>query len=277
MPELPEIETICNTLRSGGEEFPSILGKTITNLHVLWDRSIAIPDAESFKSRIVNQQIEEINRRGKYLHLRLSNDSLIIHLRMSGDIFIEPFDKELADHHRVLFFLDDGWRIAFNDTRKFGRIWLVKDPDQVFNQLGPEPLDSDFTPGIFFQRLTSYHRQIKPLIMDQSFIAGIGNIYADEALHLAGLHPLTKSNEINAEQGKKLWKSIRQVLLDGIHHNGASIDWIYRGGEFQNYFRVYGRTGEPCPVCGSGIEKTVVGQRGTHFCPQCQPYFSPSM
>jgi formamidopyrimidine-DNA glycosylase len=113
-------------------------------------------------------------------------------------------------------------------------------------------------------------RQIKPLLLDQSFIAGMGNIYTDEALFLSRIHPLTRADQITSAQAEQLLENIRLVLKEGIIRNGASIDWVYRGGEFQNYFRVYQRTGQPCPVCGSPIERIVVGQRGTHFCPVCQ-------
>ena len=119
--------------------------------------------------------------------------------------------------------------------------------------------------------LHQHRRQLKPLLLDQSFIAGLGNIYTDEALHLARLHPLQRSHWIDLEQAGRLWTAIRNVLQEGIQRNGASIDWVYRGGDFQNYFRVYQRTGQPCPVCATPVERTVIGQRSSHFCPQCQP------
>ena len=137
--------------------------------------------------------------------------------------------------------------------------------------LGPEPLDADFTHIELHQKLLARRRQLKPLLLDQTFIAGLGNIYTDEALHLAGLHPLTISNTIDGPQSERLWFSIRQVLQDGIDRQGASIDWVYRGGDFQNYFRVYQRTGDPCPVCDTPIQRILVGQRGTHYCSNCQP------
>jgi formamidopyrimidine-DNA glycosylase len=141
----------------------------------------------------------------------------------------------------------------------------------VVGGLGPEPLDPDFTSGELHRRLLAHRRQLKPLLLDQTFIAGLGNIYTDEALHLAGLHPLMISNTIDGPQSERLWFSIRQVLQDGIHRQGASIDWVYRGGDFQNYFRVYQRTGDPCPVCDAPIQRILVGQRGTHYCSNCQP------
>jgi len=271
MPELPEIETISRALRQGGNNCPSILGKTITEVIILWERTLETPSAEEFKARIIGQGINEVGRRGKFLHIHLTSDSLIIHLRMSGDILIEPENEKIATHHRLLIIFDDGWRMAFNDTRKFGRVWLVDDPVEVFKRLGPEPLASEFTSDDLYQRLVSHRRQLKPLLMDQCFLAGMGNIYTDEALHLAKLNPLTRSDTISEGQAEELWRAIRHVLLEGIRNNGASIDWVYRGGDFQNYFRVYQRTGEPCPVCDTLIIRIVVGQRGTHLCPTCQP------
>ena len=271
MPELPEIETISRALSQGDNNWPSILGKTITEVNILWERTLETPSAEEFNARIIGQVINEVGRRAKFLHIHLTSDSLIIHLRMSGDILIEPEDEEIATHHRLLLIFDDGWRMAFNDTRKFGRVWLVDDPVEVFKRLGPEPLASEFTSDVLYQRLVSHRRQLKLLLMDQCFLAGMGNIYTDEALHLAKLNPLTRSDTISEGQAEELWRAIRHVLLEGIHNNGASIDWVYRGGDFQNYFRVYQRTGEPCPVCDTPIIRIVVGQRGTHLCSTCQP------
>jgi formamidopyrimidine-DNA glycosylase len=136
--------------------------------------------------------------------------------------------------------------------------------------LGPEPLDETFTAQDLHRALHARQRQLKPLLLDQSFLAGLGNIYTDEALHLARLHPLTVSNSVSPEQSELLWRSIRQVLQEGILRNGASIDWVYRGGDYQHFFKVYQRTGNPCYNCGTPIERLVVGQRGTHYCPHCQ-------
>ena len=146
----------------------------------------------------------------------------------------------------------------------------VADAEEITGGLGPEPLSAEFTAQWLAKALHGRHRQIKPLLLDQTFLAGLGNIYADEALNLAKLHPLTPADTLTFEQAERLLESIRRVLKDGIQRNGASIDWVYRGGDFQNYFRVYQRTGEPCPVCGTPIARIVVGQRGTHYCPHCQ-------
>jgi formamidopyrimidine-DNA glycosylase len=182
----------------------------------------------------------------------------------------------LAPHHRLILTLEGGQRLAFNDPRKFGRVWLMVDPGSVLGGLGPEPLSDVFTPGELYHRLQTSRRQIKPLLLDQSVLAGLGNIYTDEALHLAKLHPLTPANAITPLQAEGLWCSIRTVLEEGIRRHGASIDWVYRGGDFQNYFRVYHRVGEPCPECGAPIQRMIVGQRGAHFCPTCQPLLATS-
>ncbi|MCJ7529649.1 MAG: bifunctional DNA-formamidopyrimidine glycosylase/DNA-(apurinic or apyrimidinic site) lyase [Anaerolineales bacterium] len=271
MPELPEVETIKNLLSKGGPDWPPLVGKTIAAAQVLWQRTLATPAPKRFSRQVVGQAIKTIERRGKFLSLVLSRDTLLIHLRMSGDLQMEPQILPFALHHRLVLNLDDGWRLALNDPRKFGRVWLTDQPNTVLGKLGPEPLDDAFTPEALYQRLQARHRQLKPLLMDQSFLAGLGNIYTDEALHLACLHPLTLSNQLTLEQAERLWASLRAVLQEGIRRNGASIDWVYRGGEFQNYFRVYQRTGEACPTCGTPIQRTTVGQRGTHFCPTCQP------
>jgi formamidopyrimidine-DNA glycosylase len=176
----------------------------------------------------------------------------------------------LQKHDRLLIDFKDGFRLVLNDPRKFGRAWLTRDPQEILGNLGPEPLDSQLTYSQFHQMLKGRKRQLKSLLLDQSFLAGLGNIYTDEALHLACLHPLRKSDSITALQSKKLLKAIRTVLKEGIRRNGASIDWVYRGGDFQNHLRVYQRDGQPCLVCGVTIERILVGQRSTHFCPICQ-------
>jgi formamidopyrimidine-DNA glycosylase len=270
MPELPEVETICRYLRDGNADNPPILGLMIGCAHVLWARSLAMPGVEEFYQRLPGQIVEQIHRRGKFILLSLTNDTLLVHLRMSGDLLVEQTDTQPAIHHRILIDFRNGKRLSFNDTRKFGRMWLVEDPEQVIGGLGPEPMDPDLTPETFSQRLQATHRQLKPLLLDQTFIAGLGNIYVDESLNLARLHPLMKSDEINYPQATQLLRSIRIVLNEAISRNGASIDWVYKGGDFQNYFRVYDRAGQPCFECGTPIQRIRIGQRGTHFCPVCQ-------
>jgi len=265
MPELPEVETIARKLR------PELVGKSIINADLLWPRTLATPTPAKFRKQIKGQEIQAVSRRAKYFVIQLSDFHLFVHLRMSGDLYIKEENATPEKHDRLILDLDPGRnRLVFNDTRKFGRVWLVKEPDKVIGGLGPEPLEDEFTAQMLYDGLQSRHRQLKPLLLDQSFLAGLGNIYTDEALHKACLHPLTASDSVNREQAEVLWEAIREVLQEGIRRNGASIDWVYRGGEFQNYFRVYDRAGKPCPVCGTLIERLVVGQRGTHICPNCQ-------
>jgi formamidopyrimidine-DNA glycosylase len=271
MPELPEVETIRRALRNGQKDSPSLIGREIIAAQLFWERTLAAPSPNLFKKRIIGQIVQEIDRRAKYLLLRLSKDTLVIHLRMSGDLLVENSADPIAAHHRMVLIFDEELRLAFNDPRKFGRVWLLEDPNTLLNSLGPEPLAPSFNAEKLFQRLNSRRRQLKPLLLDQNFIAGLGNIYADEALHRAGLHPKVIASTLTYEQAKHLYRSIREVLNEGIDRSGASIDWVYRGGDFQNHFRVYQQTGEPCPRCGTSIERITVGQRGTHFCPQCQP------
>jgi formamidopyrimidine-DNA glycosylase len=286
MPELPEVETIARKLR------PELVGKTIIQANLLWARTLAAPSPDEFHKRIEGQQIEAVGRRGKYFVIKLSDYHLFVHLRMSGDLYIKEENAAPEKHDRLILTLTpvpslaggggdfplpmgEGLRVretklVFNDTRKFGRAWLVRDPEEVVGGLGSEPLSEEFTAQMLYENLRARRRQLKPLLLDQSFLAGLGNIYTDEALHRARLHPLAASDSINWEQAQALWESIREVLQEGIRRNGASIDWVYRGGEFQNYFRVYDRKGQPCPVCNTLIVRLVVGQRGTHVCPVCQ-------
>lgn len=234
-------------------------------------RTLAAPGAEEFCARLPGQEVTDVNRRGKFLIFDLSQDVLLVHLRMSGDLVVEAQDTPPALHHRLLINFNDGLRLAFNDSRKFGRVWLVRSVQEVLTGLGPEPLEPEFTAQWLHQNLLMTRRQLKPLLLDQTFLAGLGNIYADEALHQALLHPLTPANQVSPGQAERLWLAIRDVLEEGIRRNGASIDWVYRGGDFQNYFRVYRRTGKPCQRCGTQIQRILVGQRATHFCPNCQP------
>jgi formamidopyrimidine-DNA glycosylase len=276
MPELPEVETIARKLRQGGREpaegaSPAVVKCRILGVDLLWERTLAEPTPAEFTTRLIGQVIEDVGRRGKFLYFRLSRDWLLFHLRMSGDLLVKPAQALPETHDRLILKLEGDIQLVFNDARKFGRVWLVDEVDQVVGELGPEPLDESLTAEMLFERLNVTRRQLKPLLLDQTFLAGLGNIYVDEALNLAKLHPLTPANCVSNDQATRLLKSIRTVLRDGIARNGASIDWVYRGGDFQNYFRVYQRTGLPCPECGTPIARITVGQRGTHFCPSCQP------
>jgi formamidopyrimidine-DNA glycosylase len=268
MPELPEVETIARKLK------PQLIGKTVQDALLRWPRTLAFPSPRKFRERIKGQQIQDVTRRAKYFILRLSDFSLLIHLRMSGDLRIKESKIKPEKHDRLILRLlsaeGDLSHQVFNDTRKFGRVWLTASEEDVLGKLGPEPLSRTFTPAWLHTVLHSRHRLLKPLLLDQTFLAGIGNIYADESLHLAKLHPLAASDSVTEEQANALHRAIRHVLNEGIRRNGATFDWVYRGGEYQHHFRVYDRAGKPCPVCGTSIERIIVGQRSTHFCPSCQ-------
>jgi formamidopyrimidine-DNA glycosylase len=264
MPELPEVETIARKLA------PDLVGKSIKEADLRWARTLATPSSRKFKEQIRGQRIKGVTRRAKYFILQLSDYQLLVHLRMSGDLFVRNGKIKAGKHDRVIIKLSGNKSLVFNDTRKFGRVWLTANPEEILGKLGPEPLERGFTPKRLYELLRKRHRQLKPLLLDQTFLAGLGNIYTDEALHIAKLHPLEISDSISEKQAKALHEAIRKVLKEGILRNGASIDWIYRGGEYQHYFRVYDRAGEPCNVCGTPIQRLVVGQRGTHICPNCQ-------
>jgi formamidopyrimidine-DNA glycosylase len=270
MPELPEVETFRRRFLFGNEETPSLVGRRILSADLLWERTVETPSPQAFRTRIGGQTIQEVDRRGKYLLFRLDEDVLALHLRMSGDLLVEAASAPPGKHHRLLINLDNGSRLVFSDMRKFGRAWLTDQVEALLAHLGPEPLDEDFDPQVFYRKLQGRGRQIKPLLLDQTFLAGMGNIYTDEALFYAAIHPRAAASSLSFGQAEKLWEGIRYVLEEGIRRNGSSIDWVYRGGDFQNYFQVYQRTGGACTRCGTAIKRTLVGQRGTHFCPRCQ-------
>ena len=274
MPELPEVETVVRILR------PSVEGRIVTSaLFPAAPGRMTNIDPVAFERRIAGQRINALNRRAKYLLFQLDSDSLVVHLKMTGHLYVlppgeaNPFDRWL----RVRFGLDNGLELRFSDARKFGRVYLSGDPGDVMPPLGPEPLDDAFTLDVFRQRIAGRKGVLKSLLLDQAFVAGVGNIYADEALHIAGLHPLRKADSLTDDETTRLYAGIRQALSDGIRYEGASINWYRKPdgtqGESQNHFRVYRERGDldrPCPVCGGPISKIWVGQRGTHFCPTCQ-------
>ena len=264
MPELPEVETFVRQLK------PALVGKRILAADLRWNRTLAAPSPRKFKEQAVGEEIKDVSRRAKFFILHLSSFFLIIHLRMSGDLLIRSSTIVPNKHDRLIIKISGDRSLVFNDTRKFGRVWFTADPEEVLGKLGPEPFSKEFTSQWLYDALKSWKRQLKPLLLDQTFIAGLGNIYTDEALHIAKLHPVAASDSVNRKQAEALREAIRKVLRAGIRRNGASIDWVYRGGQFQHYFRVYDREGKPCPVCGTEIQRIVVGQRGTHICPKCQ-------
>jgi formamidopyrimidine-DNA glycosylase len=277
MPELPEVETIVRKLRKGEPverglpAYPPPVGHVIVRAWTDWPRA-AYPSGGVILQRLPNHRIESIGRRGKYILFNLSapTSTLLIHLKMSGRLDVLQAGMPRDKHVHFIFALDNGYEVRFKDPRKFGRVYFVSDPDVVTGSLGPEPLDSAFTLKVFRRLMGTKSGALKPLLLDQTFIAGIGNIYADEALWRAKLHPLRRAGTLAPDQVAALYRGIRAALADGLRHEGAAIDWVYPDGNYQDHFRVYGRTGQPCRRCGTKIRRMVVGQRGTHFCPNCQ-------
>ncbi len=275
MPELPEVETIVRKLLRGEPverglpAYPPPVGHAITRVWTDWPRA-AYPSAQAITRNLPGHRIESISRRGKYIIFSLSSCHLLIHLKMSGRLDVLSAEAPCDKHVHFVFALDNGYELRFNDARKFGRVYLVDDPSEITGDLGPEPLEAAFTLKVFRQLMGIKSGALKPLLLDQTFIAGIGNIYADEALWRARLHPLRRAASLKPDEVAALYRGIRQALSDGIRHEGAAIDWVYPEGNYQDHFRVYGRTDEPCRRCGSAIRRIVVGQRGTHFCLRCQ-------
>ena len=272
MPELPEVETIVRSLRNGGMTGEPILNRQINSVDCFNPKTLVFDGTIEQCGQVLSGcGILSVERRAKYIHVRTEKPSILIHLRMSGDLRCEGETAEpYRPHDRLVFHFTDGMRLVFNDVRKFGRVWVTEDPDSVLKDLGVEPLGPEFTSEWLREHLAGQRRVIKTVLLDQHMIAGIGNIYADESLFDAGILPIRSAESLTAEECEKLCFSIRKTLEHAIEQNGSSFDWAYKGGHFQNEFRVYQRKGEPCPVCGMPIERTVVGQRGTHYCPNCQ-------
>jgi formamidopyrimidine-DNA glycosylase len=271
MPELPEVETFRRHLLQGVAGSPSILGKRIKDAELLWDGTLASPSPNEFLHRIQGQYVTGIGRRGKHLIIQLAKDDLIFHLRMSGEIIVEEKIIPPGKHYRLILNFSDNYRLAFNNIRKFGRVWLTNESLSLLAHLGPEPLSDEFTLELFKEMLKSKSRQIKYFLLDQNIIAGLGNIYTDEALHRARIHPARKSDSLKSTEAKQLWQSIREVLMEGIKNQGSSIDWMYQGGDYQKYLSVYNLEGEPCKTCKTPINRIKIAQRSTYFCPSCQP------
>ena len=271
MPELPEVETVARDLRG------QLVGRRFVSATILWPRTLAMPAVEEVEARLKEREVIAIGRRGKYLLMHLDDgQTLVAHLRMTGRLSIVPGDSPLLEdkHTRAWFGLADGEALVFNDSRKFGRIWLAERLDDVVGKLGPEPLAWDLTPGDFAARLRRRKTALKALLLDQTVVAGVGNIYADEALFRAGIHPLRKASTLTDAEVERLYDALREVLNEAINKRGTLLrDYRTPYGEdgyFQNHLRVYGRYGKPCPRCGEPIERIRVTQRSTHFCPKCQ-------
>ena len=270
MPELPEVETVVRGLRA------DVVGRTFVGVTVNWAREIVDMTPHDFAARLTGQQVESLGRRAKYIVFGLSDDHMLIHLKMSGRLYVSlPQAYHEGDEWlRVVFSLDDGRELRFSDARKFGRVILTADLARATSHLGPEPLEDAFTLGAFRSLIAKRSGTIKPLLLNQSFVAGIGNIYADEALWRARIDPRRKVDTLTTSEVKRLYQAIRGALSDGIEFEGASVSWYRKPdgstGESQDHFSVYGREEQPCPRCGAAIHKIWLGQRGTHFCPDCQ-------
>lgn len=272
MPELPEVETLRRSLSE------ALLGREITGCSYLaWPRTIAAPTPDVFCELIQHRPILAVERRAKYLIMRLDRDeALVVHLRMSGQLRVQAATAERDKHTHVVFTLDDGRLLSFRDERKFGRIWLLDAAGLALldQKLGPEPLDDQLTTAAFATVLRRRKGKIKPVLLDQSVIAGIGNIYADEALWEAQLHPARAVPTLSDAETARLHAAILTVLQRGIAHRGTTfgtyVDALGEPGTNQQHLQAYGRKGQPCVRCGTLIERMVVAQRGTYVCPVCQ-------
>ena len=282
MPELPEVETVRRGLNT------LTVNKTFEGGEVLLPRTLAYPlSVDKFVPCLQGLAIAEWQRRGKYLLAQLANDEqehqgyLGIHLRMTGQLLWTQQTEKLQKHTRVRFFFKDNQELRFVDTRTFGKVWLVTDQPQVQNiitglkKLGPEPFSEEFSIAYFTNRLSKSGRNIKTFLLDQNVVAGIGNIYADEALFKSKIHPQTIANKLNSKQIKSLHQAIIIVLQTAIDQGGTTfsdfLNLLGVNGNYGNSALVYGRKGEPCRVCQTPIAKIKLGGRSTHFCPQCQP------
>jgi formamidopyrimidine-DNA glycosylase len=272
MPELPEVETVRRSLRE------ALAGRRIIEVtRCAWPRTIAAPAPEAFCDLLQQRAILDVDRRAKYVIIRLDRDeSLVVHLRMTGRLTVVDQPAVPDSHTHVVLQLDDGRQLFFRDTRKFGRIWLLDRDglDVLYGKLGPEPLDDALTAESFRTLLRRRKGRLKPLLLDQALIAGLGNIYVDEALWQARLHPLQTVAALDDSQIDALYAAIRDVLQRSIDHRGTTFSdyrdgWGFRG-ENQYRLNVYGREDQPCPRCGTPIERLLVAQRGTHVCPRCQ-------
>jgi formamidopyrimidine-DNA glycosylase len=267
MPELPEVETIKNELAQ------YVLDHTITGLTVKDLKIIQKLSLEEFTSGVLGGKIVSLERRGKYLTFHLkTGKKLIFHLRMTGSLVIN--EDETGKYSRAIFYLDSGDYLVFTDRRRLGVIWLVDNVEDVIKKMGMEPFDTQFTASSLRQLLKSRTAPVKAILLDQHFIAGVGNMYADEALFAAGIHPEKKAGRLTKKEIGKLYESIKSVLQKAIDNKGASVDTYKRpdgvNGTAQQEFNVAHRLGKSCPVCGTPIQRIPIRNRGSYFCPECQ-------
>ena len=274
MPELPEVETIRRDLEA------RLAGRRITSVTIPPDSGKPVPvikglDVATFREGVAGATINAVERRGKYLVLRLDTGSmLVVHLRMTGALLHRRGEAPPDPFLRAVLHLDDGSELRFTDVRKFGGLWLTDDFEQVTKGLGPEPLNEDFTARIVAEAVRGRKAPVKSIILDQRRIAGIGNIYADEACFAARIDPRRHGATLTEREIEALHLGVRAVLTFGIESRGASFrDYKDASGEVGSmhmHVKVFRRTGKPCYECGSIIERVVVGGRATHFCPKCQ-------
>ena len=270
MPELPEVETVVRSIQ------PLVVGKTINAIETAanYPKVLATHTPSQFNKHVVGQTIKAVSRRGKYIVLQLENGFLLIHLRMTGRLLARLGPEDKSRHITATIVFSDRSKLYFKDYRKFGRFYYSESLAFLENKLGVEPLGDEFTAPWLISRLKDSKRKIKPLLLDQSFIAGLGNIYVDEALWAAKIHPETISNKISRNKTIMLHDAIQLILKQSIAKNGTTIINFKFGdgetGEFVNELKIFGRTGEPCPRCNTKIIKTRVAQRGTYLCPKCQ-------
>jgi len=270
MPELPEIETIKRGLNK------LIIGREILDITTNTPKQVK-PSLKIVKKNMVGKRIKKLKRRAKLLQIFLDNGRILtIHLRMTGRLLFRDKSDPVDDYQRAVISLSGGKELRFADLRKFGYLWLIKNKkelDKILNKFGPEPL-ADLTFSYFQKVLASTSRPVKVLLMDQSKISGIGNIYANDALFLARLNPAKPANQITFQKAKKLYDSIRQVLKAGIRYRGASdqhyLDALGQKGNYQDHFLVYKRAGRKCFNCKGKIKRVTLGGRGTFYCPRCQ-------
>lgn len=269
MPELPEVETHILELR------PLLQDRTLESVEVSWPKTVATPELDSFCELLTGQTFRSFSRRAKYMLMHLDDPwCLVVHLRMTGTFRLVPQSADPHPHMRVDLRLQGSESLHFLDQRKFGRMWLVRDPHPLFTGLGPEPLSRRFNGKYLQQQLQRRSITLKAALLDQKVAAGVGNIYADEALFYARLHPQRIARSATAQECQRLCRAVRKVLRTGIELRGSFIS-TYRPpsgvpGRYQLEHRVFRRTGQPCTRCSTSIERIVVAQRSTHFCPRCQ-------
>jgi formamidopyrimidine-DNA glycosylase len=270
MPELPEVETLVFDLQTS-----KVINQTIKKVEIFYPKIIATP---FFAKRVTHQKITSIKRRGKYILIHLSNDeTIVVHLKMTGH-FLYSKEHKREKHIHLCLILGNGENLFFHDTRKFGRIYLVKDVFDFLKKLGPEPLENIFSEKDLYQMLAKRKCKIKTLLMDQSFVAGIGNIYSDEILWKAKINPKKHANFLTQDEAKSLFLAIKSALLKGIKNRGTTLgkdashfSSLYgEMGHNQNSLNAYGRKNLPCRRCKTLIQRIVLNQRGTCFCPKCQ-------